>query len=115
MKQYQAIKAKYPDAILLFRVGDFYEALGEDAVKTANNIGTVLTKRTNPDGTVTELTGFTYHSLDNYLPKLVRAGYRVAICDQLETPPPPTFKRKTISREHSLAQERTNQFNTIEN
>ena len=87
MKQYNAIKAKYPDALLLFRVGDFYETFGEDAVRTAKTVGIVLTKRNNGGGGETiELAGFPHHSLDMYLPKLVRAGYRVAICDQLEDP-----------------------------
>ncbi len=86
MKQFNAIKAKYPDALLLFRVGDFYETFGSDAVKTANILGIVLTKRANGYATFIELAGFPYHSLDTYLPKLVRAGYRVAICDQLEDP-----------------------------
>lgn len=86
MKQYNAIKAKYPDAILLFRVGDFYETFGEDAVKTARTLGIVLTKRGNGSATEVDLAGFPYHSLENYLPKLVRAGYRVAICEQLEDP-----------------------------
>ncbi|MEI6816977.1 MAG: DNA mismatch repair protein MutS [Bacteroidota bacterium] len=81
MRQYATIKAKYPDALLLFRVGDFYETFGEDAVKTSAILGIVLTKRAN-----VELAGFPYHSLDSYLPKLVRAGQRVAICDQLEDP-----------------------------
>ena len=86
MKQYNAIKAQYPDAILLFRVGDFYETFGEDAIKTAQILGIVLTKRANGAAAYVELAGFPYHALDNYLPKLVRAGYRVAICDQLEDP-----------------------------
>ncbi|MFN4123267.1 MAG: DNA mismatch repair protein MutS [Flavobacteriales bacterium] len=86
MKQYYNIKAKYPDALLLFRVGDFYETFGEDAIKTANILGIVLTKRANGAAAFVELAGFPHHSLDNYLPKLVRAGYRVAICDQLEDP-----------------------------
>lgn len=86
MKQYNTIKAKYPDAILLFRVGDFYETFGEDAVKASKILGIVLTKRANGSGTFIELAGFPHHSLDSYLPKLVRAGYRVAICDQLEDP-----------------------------
>lgn len=85
MKQYNQIKAKYPDALLLFRVGDFYETFGEDAIKTANVLNIVLTKRNN--GTENnELAGFPYHSLNTYLPRLVKAGYRVAICDQLEDP-----------------------------
>src|SRR5437868_48495 len=86
MKQYYAIKSKYPDALLLFRVGDFYETFGEDAVRTAAVLGIVLTRRANGKGTYIELAGFPYHSLDSYLPKLVRAGHRVAICDQLEDP-----------------------------
>lgn len=86
MKQYNSIKAKYPDAILLFRVGDFYETFGEDAVKASQVLGIVLTKRANGSATYIELAGFPHHSLDNYLPKLVRAGFRVAICDQLEDP-----------------------------
>ena len=85
MAQYQQIKTKHPDAILLFRVGDFYETFGEDAIKTSKAIGIVLTSRNN-GGSNLELAGFPYHSLDVYLPKLVRAGYRVAICEQLEKP-----------------------------
>ncbi len=86
MKQYNAIKAKHPDAMLLFRVGDFYETFGEDAVKAANILGIVLTKRANGVASHVELAGFPHHSLDTYLPKLVRSGQRVAICDQLEDP-----------------------------
>ena len=87
MQQYNAIKAKYPGALLLFRVGDFYETFGEDAVKTAQILGIVLTRRgTGPNGGALELAGFPHHSLENYLSKLVRAGQRVAICDQLEDP-----------------------------
>lgn len=86
MKQYYAIKAKYPGALLLFRVGDFYETFGEDAIKTSEILGIVLTKRANGAAATMELAGFPYHSLDTYLPKLVRAGQRVAICDQLEDP-----------------------------
>lgn len=86
MKQYQSIKAKYPDAILLFRIGDFYETFGEDAKQVANVLGIVLTKKSIGNGSSTELAGFPYHSMDSYLPKLVRAGHRVAICDQLEDP-----------------------------
>jgi DNA mismatch repair protein MutS len=86
MKQYNGIKVKYPDAILLFRVGDFYETFGEDAVKASKVLGIVLTKRANGSASHIELAGFPHHSLDSYLPKLVRAGYRVAICDQLEDP-----------------------------
>lgn len=86
MKQYNSIKAKHPDALLLFRVGDFYETFGEDAVKASKVLGIVLTKRANGAATEMELAGFPHHSLDTYLPKLVRAGLRVAICDQLEDP-----------------------------
>jgi len=86
MQQYNAIKAKYPGALLLFRVGDFYETFGQDAVKAAGILGIVLTKRGSNSGTNTELAGFPHHSLETYLPKLVRAGQRVAICDQLEDP-----------------------------
>src|SRR6187399_753870 len=86
MQQYSRIKAKYPDAILLFRVGDFYETFGHDAIKTANVLGIVLTKRGNGSASEIELAGFPHHALDTYLPKLVRAGDRVAICDQLEDP-----------------------------
>ncbi|MGN7889049.1 DNA mismatch repair protein MutS [Dyadobacter sp. 22481] len=84
-KQYNQIKAKYPGALLLFRVGDFYETFGEDAVRASKILGIVLTRRNN-GGAHEELAGFPHHSLDNYLPKLVRAGERVAICDQLEDP-----------------------------
>lgn len=86
MKQYNQIKAKYPDAILLFRVGDFYETFGQDAVKAARILGILLTKRGAGSTSETELAGFPHHSLHTYLPKLVRAGQRVAICDQLEDP-----------------------------
>lgn len=86
MKQYYEIKAKYPDALLLFRVGDFYETFSEDAVKTSSILGIVLTRRANGSASFIELAGFPYHALDTYLPKLVRAGMRVAICDQLEDP-----------------------------
>lgn len=86
MKQYLGIKAKYPDALLLFRVGDFYETFGQDAIKASKILGIVLAKRKNGSAAHIELAGFPHHSLDVYLPKLVRAGYRVAICDQLEDP-----------------------------
>ncbi len=86
MKQYQAIKAKYPDALLLFRVGDFYETFGRDAVKAARILDIVLTKRANGAASEMELAGFPHHALNTYLQKLVRAGERVAICDQLEDP-----------------------------
>ena len=86
MKQYNEIKSKYPDALLLFRVGDFYETFGEDAIKASGILGIVLTRRANGAAMYIELAGFPHHSLENYLPKLVRAGLRVAICDQLEDP-----------------------------
>lgn len=86
MKQYNSIKAKYPDALLLFRVGDFYETFGEDAIKTSKILGIVLTRRANGAASYVELAGFPHHALDTYLHKLVKAGQRVAICDQLEDP-----------------------------
>ncbi len=86
MKQYNVIKAKHPGALLLFRVGDFYETFGEDAVKTSQILGIVLTKRANGAASEIALAGFPHHALDTYLPKLIRAGQRVAICDQLEDP-----------------------------
>ncbi|WP_037495965.1 DNA mismatch repair protein MutS [Sphingobacterium deserti] len=86
MQQYNTIKAKYPGTLLLFRVGDFYETFGEDAIKAAGILGIVLTKRGNGSESETALAGFPHHSLETYLPKLVRAGQRVAICDQLEDP-----------------------------
>ncbi len=86
MKQYYSIKDKHPDAILLFRVGDFYETFSEDAIKTAEILGITLTRRANGAASYVELAGFPHHALDTYLPKLVRAGQRVAVCDQLEDP-----------------------------
>jgi DNA mismatch repair protein MutS len=86
MKQHQAIKSRYPDAVLLFRVGDFYETFKEDAIIASKVLGITLTKRANGAATHIELAGFPYHSLDTYLHKLVKAGHRVAICDQLEDP-----------------------------
>ena len=86
MKQYNQIKVKYPDALLLFRVGDFYETFGQDAVRASKILGIILTKRGAGSSSETELAGFPHHSLNTYLPKLVRAGCRVAICDQLEDP-----------------------------
>lgn len=94
MQQYAELKAKHPDAVLLFRVGDFYETFGEDAVKTAQALGIILTKRNN-GGVDIELAGFPYHSLDTYLPRLVRSGYRVAICEQLEKP---SKEKKIVKR-----------------
>jgi DNA mismatch repair protein MutS len=86
MKQYYNVKSKHPDAILLFRVGDFYETFGEDAVKASEILGITLTRRANGSASFVELAGFPYHALDTYLPRLVRAGQRVAICEQLEDP-----------------------------
>ena len=86
MKQYYSIKTRHPDAILLFRVGDFYETFGEDAIKASEILGITLTRRANGSAQFVELAGFPYHALDTYLPKLVRAGQRVAICEQLEDP-----------------------------
>jgi DNA mismatch repair protein MutS len=86
MKQYVAIKRQHPDAILLFRVGDFYETFGEDAIKASEILGITLTRRANGTAAYVELAGFPHHALDTYLPKLVRAGMRVAICEQLEDP-----------------------------
>jgi len=86
MKQYNEMKHQHPDAILLFRVGDFYETFSTDAIKASEILGITLTRRANGSGTYVELAGFPYHALDTYLPKLVRAGMRVAVCDQLEDP-----------------------------
>jgi len=94
MQQYFKVKTKYPDAILLFRVGDFYETFGEDAVKASQALGIILTSRNN-GGSDIELAGFPHHSMDMYLPRLVRAGYRVAICEQLEKPSP---QKKIVKR-----------------
>lgn len=92
MKQYKEMKKKHPDAVLLFRCGDFYECFGEDAVKASEILGITLTRRANGKAEAIELAGFPHHALDNYLPKLVRAGQRIAICEQLEDP-----KAKTIA------------------
>src|SRR6478735_2811216 len=86
MQQHKAIKQKYPDAILLFRVGDFYETFGSDAITASQVLGITLTKRNNGSAASSELAGFPHHALDTYLHKLVKAGHRVAICDQLEDP-----------------------------
>jgi len=86
MQQHNAIKQKYPDAVLLFRVGDFYETFGQDAVIASQVLGITLTKRNNGAAASADLAGFPHHALDTYLHKLVKAGYRVAICDQLEDP-----------------------------
>ena len=86
MEQYEQIKSQHPGTILLFRVGDFYETFGEDAILAAEILGIVLTKRGNGSATEVALAGFPHHSLEVYLPKLVRAGQRVAVCEQLEDP-----------------------------
>jgi len=86
MQQHKAIKQKYPDAVLLFRVGDFYETFGHDAIIASQVLGITLTKRNNGAAASSDLAGFPHHALDTYLHKLVKAGYRVAICDQLEDP-----------------------------
>src|SRR5436305_11495934 len=86
MQQHKAIKTKYPDAVLLFRVGDFYETFGPDAIIASQVLGITLTKRNNGAAAMSDLAGFPHHALDTYLHKLVKAGYRVAICDQLEDP-----------------------------
>ena len=113
MKQYYAVKNKYPDAVLLFRVGDFYETFGEDAIKASGILGITLTRRANGSASFVELAGFPYHALDTYLPKLVRAGQRVAICEQLEDPKltKNIVKRKTGSYVgYSIARIRKNAF-----
>ena len=86
MKQYNRIKQAHPGALLLFRVGDFYETFGEDAIRASKILGIVLTRRANGAASFVELAGFPHHALDSYLPKLIRAGERVAVCDQLEDP-----------------------------
>lgn len=95
---YMKLKEKYPDALLLFRVGDFYECFGPDAVNASKALGIVLTTRGAGSPDESELAGFPYHSLDTYLPKLVRAGYRVALCDQLQdlNPDKATVKRSQL-------------------
>ena len=96
MAQYNQAKAQYPDAVLLFRVGDFYETFGEDAIKAANALGITLTSRNN-GGSDIELAGFPYHAMDTYLPRLVRAGFRVAICEQMEKPTPGQVVRRAVT------------------
>lgn len=86
MKQYEEMKKKHPDAVLLFRVGDFYETFGEDAIIASDILGITLTRRVNGRDKYINLAGFPHHALDIYLPKIVRAGHRVAICEQLEDP-----------------------------
>ena len=86
MKQYFTVKAQHPEALLLFRCGDFYETYGDDAVLASKILGLVLTRRSNSSPDSVPMAGFPFHSLDSYLPRLVRAGYKVAVCDQLEDP-----------------------------
>ena len=95
LKQYFEIKAQYPEAILLYRVGDFYETYGEDSLKASRVLGIVLTRKSSGNGTFIEMAGIPYHAIDNYLPKLVQAGYKVAVCDQLEDP---KFAKKLVKR-----------------
>ena len=125
MKQYGQIKSCYPDSILLFRMGDFYETFGEDAIITSKLLGIVLTKRANGKASDVDLAGFPYHSLDNYLPKLVTAGYKVAICEQVEDPKlvKGIVKREvievispgTITSEQVLSQKNNNYIASIVN
>ncbi len=95
MKQYQEMKKKHPDAILLFRIGDFYETFSEDAIIASEILGITLTRRSNGSAAYVELAGFPHHALDTYLPKLIRAGKRVAICEQLEDP---KISKKLVKR-----------------
>ena len=97
MKQFLDLKAKHPDAVMLFRCGDFYETYSTDAVVAAEILGITLTKRANGKGKTVEMAGFPHHALDTYLPKLVRAGKRVAICDQLEMPKQTTSSKRGIT------------------
>ena len=99
MKQYEEMKKKHPDAVLLFRVGDFYEIFGEDAIIASDILGITLTRRANGRDKYINLAGFPHHALDVYLPKIVRAGHRVAICEQLEDP---KLTKKLIKRGESL-------------
>ena len=97
MKQYIEMKALHPDAILLFRVGDFYETFSDDAIVASEILGITLTRRANGAAQYVELAGFPHHALDTYLPKLIRAGERVAICDQLEMPKQTTSSKRGIT------------------
>lgn len=99
MKQYEEMKKKHPDAVLLFRVGDFYEIFGEDAIIASDILGITLTRRANGRDKYINLAGFPHHALDVYLPKIVRAGHRVAICEQLEDP---KLTKKLVKRGVSL-------------
>ena len=95
LKQFYRIKAQYPDSLLLYRVGDFYETFGEDAIIASKVLGIVLTRRASGKGSYIELAGVPHHALESYLPKLVQAGYKVAVCDQLEDP---KFTKKLVKR-----------------
>lgn len=97
MKQFLDLKAKHPDAVMLFRCGDFYETYSTDAVVASEILGITLTKRANGKGKTIEMAGFPHHALDTYLPKLIRAGKRVAICDQLEDP---KLTKKLVKARH---------------
>ena len=97
MKQFLDLKAKHPDAVMLFRCGDFYETYSTDAIVAAEILGITLTKRANGKGKTIEMAGFPHHALDTYLPKLIRAGERVAICDQLEMPKQTTSSKRGIT------------------
>lgn len=99
MKQYEEMKKKHPDAVLLFRVGDFYEIFGEDAIIASDILGITLTRHANGRDKYINLAGFPHHALDVYLPKIVRAGHRVAICEQLEDP---KLTKKLVNRGVSL-------------
>ena len=107
MQQYYSAKAKYPDAILLYRMGDFYETFGEDAILTSKILGITLTKRSHGSPGDVELAGFPYHAIDTYLPKLVRAGQRVAICEQLEDP---KKTKKLVKRTKTPSTTKTTSF-----
>src|SRR5690606_4787970 len=98
MRQYHDIKGKYPGTILLFRVGDFYETFSDDAVTVSKELGITLTRRNN-GGDQTPLAGFPFHALDSYLPKLIRRGYRVAVCEQTQDPEEAKAQRKIVERE----------------
>ncbi len=95
IKQFFSVKAQHPEAVLLYRVGDFYESYADDAVLTSKVLGLVLTRKSNGDKGYIEMAGFPHHAIDMYLPKLVRAGYKVAVCDQLEDP---RFAKKLVKR-----------------
>ena len=108
MKQFLDLKSKHPDALLLFRSGDFYETYQQDAEKASKILGITLTKSSKqkgPDGNAVKMAGFPYHALDTYLPKLIRAGERVAICDQLEAPKQSDHYRKSPQSESKQEQQ----------